>query len=168
MIAYKYDGTTKEYIGTQVCQLDPIESEKQGTNVYLLPANCTFSQPLEPKEGKAVVFNETWVYVNDYRGKPAYNAEHLFTIDYVGDLKAGDHLLTDAQIEGLENGTLIYQDGQIIPKPEPTLKEQIIALERQYNMCRWQREGILAPNSEYSDYTKNKAQQIEDLAEQLR
>ena len=52
--------------------------------------------------------------------------------------------------------------------PEPTLEEQVIALEHQYNMCRWQREGILAPNSEYSDYTKNKAQEIEDLAEELR
>lgn len=52
--------------------------------------------------------------------------------------------------------------------PEPTLEEQVIALEHQYNMCRWQREGILAQNSEYSQYTKNKAQEIEDLAEELR
>lgn len=61
-----------------------------------------------------------------------------------------------------------YLKGYAPVQPTPTLEEQVLALERQYNMCRWQREGILAQNSEYSDYTKNKAQQIEDLAEELR
>lgn len=54
------------------------------------------------------------------------------------------------------------------PAPEPTIQEQVEALERQYNMYRWEREGILAQGSGYSDYTKAKAQEIEDLAQQLR
>ena len=52
--------------------------------------------------------------------------------------------------------------------PEPTTEEQVIRLEREYGMNRWQREGILAEGSLYSQYTKNKAQEIEDIAEQLR
>lgn len=52
--------------------------------------------------------------------------------------------------------------------PEPTIEEQVIRLEREYGMNRWQREGILAEGSLYSQYTKNKAQEIEDIAEQLR
>lgn len=47
-------------------------------------------------------------------------------------------------------------------------KQKVICLEQQYNMCRWQRELILADNSSASDYTKQKAQEIEDLAKELR
>ena len=50
----------------------------------------------------------------------------------------------------------------------PTLQEQVIALENQYGMNRWQREGILAEGSLFSNYTKTKAQEIETLAAQLR
>lgn len=64
-------------------------------------------------------------------------------------------------------------DGQYVivanPSPkEPTLEEQVALLEQEYGMTRWQREGILAEGSLYSDYTKAKAQEIEDLASHLR
>ena len=52
--------------------------------------------------------------------------------------------------------------------PEPTLEEQVSSLEQTYGMTRWQREGILAEGSLYSKYTKAKAQEIEDLAKELR
>ena len=52
--------------------------------------------------------------------------------------------------------------------PEPTLEEQVSSLEQTYGMTRWQREGILAEGSLYSEYTKAKAQEIEDLAKELR
>lgn len=61
-----------------------------------------------------------------------------------------------------------YEVVENAPLPEPTLQEQVQALENQYQMNRWQREGILAEGSLYSEYTKNKAQEIETLAEQLR
>ena len=64
-------------------------------------------------------------------------------------------------------------DGQFVivanPAPaEPTIEEQVASLESKYQMSRWQREGILAEGSLYSEYTKAKAQEIEDLAAQLR
>ena len=46
MYAYKYD-ENKYYAGTQECQLDPLETEKAGHEVWLLPANCTWEEPLE-------------------------------------------------------------------------------------------------------------------------
>lgn len=60
-----------------------------------------------------------------------------------------------------------YEIVEVVPYT-PTLKEQVEELEREYGMNRWQREGILAEGSLYSQYTKNKAQEIEDIAEQLR
>ena len=61
-----------------------------------------------------------------------------------------------------------YYEVVAVVIPEPTIEEQVIRLEREYGMNRWQREGILAEGSLYSQYTKNKAQEIEEIAEQLR
>lgn len=62
MYAYKYD-EDKYYAGQQECQIDPLESEKQGHPVYLLPANCTWQEPLNEKEGYKIKWNgEAWEY----------------------------------------------------------------------------------------------------------
>ena len=60
-----------------------------------------------------------------------------------------------------------YEVVEIIPHT-PTIEEQVLSLESKYKMNRWQREIILAENSGASDYTKNKAQEIENIAEQIR
>lgn len=63
MIAYMFDENTKEFVGEIETQLDPLESELKGEEIYLLPANSTFTPPLESKEGFKVVFNgDKWIY----------------------------------------------------------------------------------------------------------
>jgi hypothetical protein len=63
MKAYLFDENTKEFEGLVDCQIDPLESEKQGKKIWLLPANSTLVEPLEPKEGYLIVFNgEFWEY----------------------------------------------------------------------------------------------------------
>lgn len=62
MKAYKYDSDFY-YAGQQDCQIDPLESKKQGHPVYLLPANCTWKEPLNEKEGYKIKWNgEAWEY----------------------------------------------------------------------------------------------------------
>ena len=62
-----------------------------------------------------------------------------------------------------------FHNGEYVTEiPEPPLEEQVSSLEQTYGMTRWQREGILAKGSLYSEYTKAKAQEIEDLAKELR
>lgn len=69
MNVYKYNEKTKEYIGTEQAQLDPLETKKQQKNIYLLPANATFKEPPEAHEGFARVWNgEAWEQVEDNRG----------------------------------------------------------------------------------------------------
>ena len=51
---------------------------------------------------------------------------------------------------------------------ELTLEEKVAKLEQDYAMTRWQREGILAEGSLYSEYIKVKAREIETLAAVLR
>ena len=75
--------------------------------------------------------------------------------------------MTQMDVEQAYNGAW-YVKGYAPAKQEPTIKEQVASLERTYGMTRWQREGILAEGSLYSEYTKAKAQEIEDLAKQLR
>lgn len=63
MKAYLFDEDTKEYVGEITAQIDPLESEKEGKEIYLLPANSTFSSPLQIKEGYKIVWNgEEWGY----------------------------------------------------------------------------------------------------------
>ena len=52
--------------------------------------------------------------------------------------------------------------------PEPTIEEQVTKMEAETGLTRIIREGILAEGSMYSDYAKAKAQEIEDLAKELR
>ena len=55
------------------------------------------------------------------------------------------------------------------PAPaEPTIEEQVAKLEAETGLTRVMREMVLAENSGASDYVKSKAQEIEDLAKQLR
>lgn len=69
MNVYKYDEKTKEYIGTEEALLDPLETEQQEKEVYLLPANATFTAPTEPQDGYVNVWNgEDWQEVEDHRG----------------------------------------------------------------------------------------------------
>lgn len=75
--------------------------------------------------------------------------------------------MTEMEVEQAYNGQW-YLKGYAPAEPEPTIEEQVSSLEQTYGMKRWQREGILAEGSLYSEYTKAKAQEIEDLAKELR
>ena len=62
MIAYRYDDKFM-YVGVQPCQRDPIASAKAGKEIYLLPAQCTYEAPPEPKDGYNIVWGgEAWEY----------------------------------------------------------------------------------------------------------
>ena len=79
MNVYKYDEKTKEYIGTEKALLDPLETEQQEKEVYLLPANATFTEPPEAQEGYVNVWNgEAWEQVEDNRGIEYWLPEDKF------------------------------------------------------------------------------------------
>ena len=79
MNVYKYDEETKEHIGTELALLDPLETEQQGKNVYLLPANATFTEPTEAQEGYVNVWNgKAWEQVEDNRGVEYWLPEDKF------------------------------------------------------------------------------------------
>lgn len=175
MNAYKFNPITKEYEGIQEAQLNPIQTEKQGKNVYLLPINSTFEIPPEKEEGKAIVFEDNnWLLKTDYRGRKAYNNEGLLIIGYIGDLKGSDKLLTEEQIEGIENGTLIWKNGEIV-KYEKSKEELKAEYEQQIEVLNNKLirdiRVLLNPNAsqqekdEAQQYYNSKISQIEELTE---
>lgn len=90
MIFYTYDEKTKEYTGTQNAFIDPLETKKQGKNVYLVPANATDKKPLETKENQAVIFNGSeWEIIADYRGKTYYIGTEPHEMKELADLPDG-------------------------------------------------------------------------------
>lgn len=76
MKAYLYDPERKSIFKEEVeCQKDPVESKRQGKDVWLLPGNATFEAPPEAEEGYAILFeNGHWVKKHDYKGKTYYVA----------------------------------------------------------------------------------------------
>lgn len=90
MIFYTYDEKTKEYTGTQNAFIDPLETKKQGKNIYLVPANATDKKPLETKENQAVIFNGSeWEIIADYRNKTYYIGTEQHEMKELGDLPNG-------------------------------------------------------------------------------
>lgn len=75
--------------------------------------------------------------------------------------------MTEQDVEQSWNGQW-YLVGYAPVKPAPTLQEQLEELERNTGYTRALRELILAENSGASEYVKNKAQEIENIAEQIR
>ena len=70
MQTYKFDAATKEYLYAEEAFRDPLESKAQGRDVWLLPADSTFTAPLEPEDGYAVCWNgSAWEYKEDHRQK---------------------------------------------------------------------------------------------------
>ena len=75
--------------------------------------------------------------------------------------------MTELEVEQAYDGSW-YLKGYAPEKPEPTLEEQVAKLEAETGLTRVMREMVLAENSGASDYVKSKAQEIEELAKQLR
>lgn len=75
---YKYDEKTKEYLGKAEALLDPLETQLQQKEIYLLPADATFSAPTL-QEGYVSVFKEgAWENVEDNRGKEYWLPEDKY------------------------------------------------------------------------------------------
>ena len=90
----------------------------------------------------------------------------------------GDKLTKENYTQGAiwcnaNNAHIEKQGGQYVivanaPIPEPTIEEQVTKLEAETGLTRIMREMVLSENSGASDYVKAKANEIEDLAKQLR
>lgn len=62
-LCYRYDPRKMTFIHSEQMFRNPLETELQGKDVWLLPANCTLIEPPEEKDGFDTVWNgDAWEY----------------------------------------------------------------------------------------------------------
>lgn len=93
MKAYLYDEETKEFISEVNAQIDPLETKKKGENVYLLPANATFKEPMQAKEGFKIVFNGNgWEYQEIKVEVEEIPEEKELTNEDISQMRQGEYM----------------------------------------------------------------------------
>ena len=118
--AYSYDENTRELKGSIPLSLDVVRSQREGKECYLLPANSTLQEPLEPAQNKTNVFNGTWELVSDYRKQYVTNESFEITeIKKIGDIPDGLILITAEQKAQIEADADYYviEDGALVVNP---------------------------------------------------
>ena len=76
MKIYNYDQITGEFLTESTPNIDPVETEIQGKNVYLIPANATKLEAPTVKVNEVAVFDgEKWEIKADYRGQKVFNKQ---------------------------------------------------------------------------------------------
>lgn len=113
MQAYMYSITTHEFLESVPCFPDPIRSRLEGREVYLLPANATFTEPPAKRTGYTAVWNGSgWIETEDHRGVQYWPKGATYN---------------SASMEMAELGPL--PDGALLTRPEQTADE--IAAEKE-------------------------------------
>ena len=130
MIAYRYDDKFI-YVGVQMCQRDPIASAKAGKEIYLLPAQCTYEAPPEPKDGYNIVWNgEAWEYAEiPVKPEPETPEPHVPTLQ-----EKIEQLNADYESARFELGKYYMEaflDGDVDSQKE--LKTEMDNVKAQYN-----------------------------------
>ena len=92
MIAYIYDND-RFYVGEMTCQIDPLESQKQGKDIYLTPANSTSIQPTIIEGAKPRWNGTSWEQYPDDKLVYGYTLNDDGTINYYGS----NHLAEELQ-----------------------------------------------------------------------
>ena len=114
MQAYMYSTTMHEYLESVPCFPDPVRSRMEGREVYLLPANATFTVPPTKRAGYTAVWNGAgWAEVEDHRGVQFWQKGATFN---------------SAPLEMKELGPL--PDGASLTRPEQTDEEKAAEEER--------------------------------------
>lgn len=92
MQAYIYDND-RFYVGEMTCQIDPLESQAQGKDVYLTPANSTSIKPKITKGAKPRWNGNAWEQYPDDKLVYGYTDNDDGTINYYGS----NHLAEELQ-----------------------------------------------------------------------
>lgn len=92
MQAYIYDND-RFYVGEMTCQIDTLESQAQGKDVYLTPANSTNIKPTIIEGSKPRWTGEEWIQYPDDKLVYGYTDNDDGTINYYGS----NHLAEELQ-----------------------------------------------------------------------
>lgn len=147
---YNYDRISCEYLSSTPANLDVMETEIQGKEVYISPAYSTRIAPPAPKQGYATCFNaqkQKWEYAEDHRGQIVYKKEDLseFKIEELGPIAYNLYLLekpepkNQYQVWNKEKGEYTY----------PSITELKLIVKSQVDSRYNDRQGVCYPVGSY-------------------
>lgn len=113
------------------------------------------------------------IYVSNQGTKPQSISEMVLEEDFENDAINTVIAMTRWIAAVYDTGSTVYEMGlvespYIAKKAHQDIENQVATKEAQTGLIRPLREMVLAENSGASDYVKSKAQEIEELAAQLR
>lgn len=112
MYIYNYDRNTNEYTGSSLAVEDPVESQKQGGFVPLIPGcSTTLEPPIAQKNEIAVFKNGNWAIMADFRGRKQVEkvTKEISEIKNIGSLDEGFQLVSDETAEDILNHPEKYE-----------------------------------------------------------
>ena len=134
-LCYRYDLETLCFVGAEEMVRDTLESEREGRDIWVLPAECTKTPPPEAKEGFKIKWNgEKWFYKKE--PKTTFEIGETITNEDMDEYTAAAQWCN-------ENGAMIEEIGEKgksprqfrIKKFEITteeLKAQVRSVRNQY------------------------------------
>jgi hypothetical protein len=133
MQIYNYDPETGICVGTSSATLDPMETKKQGKDIYLIPAYSTTEVPPEVREHEVSVFKGgRWRVIPDHRGEIWWRQDGTkYTIETLGIAPAETDVGHDPRISvyyDLIDGVWVinrerWLNAEIRPKRDQLLNE---------------------------------------------
>ena len=146
MKAYRYNSENKKYEGEATCQIDPLESEIAGKEIYLLAADCTYEVPPEEKDGFDIVWNgDAWEYKE--QEKPKEEEPYVPTED---ELKTQVRAVRNSYLEQTDKFMLVDYP---ITDEERELYKQYRTYLRTYPECQdWYKANPKTYDEWYASY----------------
>ena len=103
-LCYRYDLETLCFVGTEEMVRNTSESEKEGRDIWILPAECTETPPPEAKEGFKIKWNgEKWYYKKE--PKTTFEIGEIITDEDMDEYTAAAQWCN-------ENGVMIEEIGE--------------------------------------------------------
>jgi hypothetical protein len=121
-----------EYVGKALLQLDPLESKKQGKDIYMLPSQKATTTKPNIKEGFTPVYNkekDIWENVVDNRDKIYY--KNGVKVEF----KLGDEITSDMSKEQYTKEQIETQkkEQELFKQKELISKQKIEGVEYKHN-----------------------------------
>ena len=147
-LCYRYDLETLCFVGAEEMVRNTSESEKEGRDIWILPAECTETPPPEAKEGFKIKWNgEKWYYKKEPR--TTFEIGEIITDEDMDEYTAAAQWCN-------ENGAMIEEIGEKGESPRQfQIKKFEIATEELKAQVRAVRDTYMQTTQNRIDRYRN-------------
>lgn len=112
-VGYSYDPDTLLFITIEKLYIDEMASIREGKTIYIMPANCTTTDPTsglsEHRVAKYDKETDGWDFIDDYRGCWIVDNNMIpEKVEQIGSIKDGFIVITEEQKDEITNDKDLY------------------------------------------------------------